>query len=361
MSKPIPSFFGLINSNRDFKQQSTWGKNQFNSSFPAALFCYMSSKNLSAKYIINRDNKIVVDEISFKDAIGLEWNDKNLFFSFESEFSNYHKYVTGKLPRVDLVILSNEKNVQISSFEIKLTAIPDNTTCDLAEEKYGSELVIRPDTIVYLALSLIHNQKLDKKKLNSIITSFISESLDFKSEVEMIINFPKFIDLTNELIKRFEINQNPIIMQPIWKTLGKSPKLAENCLDLFIWSDVAFLKFNLDICKFTKKTKTINRQMRSIIWLVKMLYDYSKDGHFSAETITNEYIYGSRNDKAFAVSGFITNFYMKCPELLKPRIKATEIKNIILGGGEKLLSPERRFDALVFSSTNIFDEINNKD
>lgn len=358
MKNESAGFFGLVNSNRDFTEQDTWGKNQFNSSFPAALFCYMASKDLCAKYITSNQSKNFVDEISFKNAIGLNWDSNDLFFSFESEFASYHQFVTDKLPRVDLVIHSISKNTQISAFEIKLTAIPDNSTCDLAEEKYGSELVIRPDTIVYLALSLIYNQKLDSNELNKLINSFLPKDLDFTDEKKMLEAFPQIVLLAREMVKLFEKKQHPLIMQPIWKTLGKSPKLAENCLDLFIWSDVAFMNFNIDLCKITKKTNAINRQMRSLIWLIKMLYDFSVHKHFSAEKITNQFIYGSRNDKAFAVSGFLTNSYMRSPELLKPRIKSAEIKNIILGGGEKMLSPERRFDALVFSSTNIFEEDN---
>lgn len=46
---------------------------------------------------------------------------------------------------------------------------------------------------------------------------------------------------------------------------------------------------------------------------------------------------------------------MSSPELTKPRVKKNEIKNIIKGGGEKLLSPERRFDAIVFSSPDLFE------
>ncbi|WP_242026087.1 HindVP family restriction endonuclease [Anabaena sp. FACHB-1391] len=32
--------FGLTHSNRDFSQRESWGKNQFNNSFPASLACY---------------------------------------------------------------------------------------------------------------------------------------------------------------------------------------------------------------------------------------------------------------------------------------------------------------------------------
>ena len=45
---------------------------------------------------------------------------------------------------------------------------------------------------------------------------------------------------------------------------------------------------------------------------------------------------------------------MSCAELVQPRIRKTEIKNIILGHGEKLLSPERRFDAILVNSPELF-------
>lgn len=62
----------------------------------------------------------------------------------------------------------------------------------------------------------------------------------------------------------------------------------------------------------------------------------------------------TKNDKAFASSGTITNKFMSCSELIKPRVKRDQIKEIILGGGQNLLSPERRFDAIIHNSPDIF-------
>ena len=42
--------------------------------------------------------------------------------------------------------------------------------------------------------------------------------------------------------------------------------------------------------------------------------------------------------------------WKSCPEDMMD-----EIKKIILGGGHKCLSPERRFDAILFFSTDIFE------
>lgn len=41
------SLYGIENSNRNFADPYYWGKNQFNSSFPIALTCYMRDQGLS--------------------------------------------------------------------------------------------------------------------------------------------------------------------------------------------------------------------------------------------------------------------------------------------------------------------------
>lgn len=86
-----------------------------------------------------------------------------------------------------------------------------------------------------------------------------------------------------------------------------------------------------------------------------MLYDFSQNGQFNHAKIIDELSYNTKNDKAFAVSGMVTYPYMTCEELKKPRITKEDIKNIILGGGQNLLSPERRFDAIIFNSPELFE------
>lgn len=46
---------------------------------------------------------------------------------------------------------------------------------------------------------------------------------------------------------------------------------------------------------------------------------------------------------------------MQSERLSKPIITKSEIKNIILGGGQNMLSPERRFDAILFNSPGLFE------
>jgi len=93
-----------------------------------------------------------------------------------------------------------------------------------------------------------------------------------------------------------------------------------------------------------------------MIWLFKMLKDYADTGHFNGSKIIDELSYNTKNDKAFSSNGLRTHPIMACPELTHPRITKGEIKNIILGGGQNLLSPERRFDAIIYNSPDLFKE-----
>jgi hypothetical protein len=85
-----------------------------------------------------------------------------------------------------------------------------------------------------------------------------------------------------------------------------------------------------------------------------MLYDFAKDRQVNHARIIDTLSYNTKNDKAFALSGRVTHQFMKGEILSRPRITREEIKHIILGGGQNLLSPERRFDAIIFNSPDLF-------
>lgn len=122
-----------------------------------------------------------------------------------------------------------------------------------------------------------------------------------------------------------------------------------------MWSNLAFTRLFIDAAKSELNSDKITRHKRCVVWLAKMLYDFANTSKINHTATIDEISLNTKNDKAFALSGSKTHQYMKSPELTKPRIKQEEINNIILGGGEKLLSPERRFDAIILNTPNLFD------
>lgn len=350
-----PSLFGIKHSNRDFSDRDAWGKNQFNSSFPAALSGYLASKNLENVYLkINENLEVIHDFIKTESLYGLLIDSENLFYSFESQFLPFQKFSIGNIPRVDLVTQNLIDGAVLKGLEIKLTALPDNSTCHLSEESFGCEIVVRPDTIVYLACSLFSFFENRKTELSEIIGESFDKISDWTEPSEIIPYLGEMIRVIDEISLKMLDFQSPLVIQPIWKTQGKTPKLAKNCLDVFVWSDLAFIRLFAKLAKSEMRENKITRQLRTLIWLFKMLYDFARDGQVNHARIIDTLSYNTKNDKAFALSGRVTHQFMKGEILSCPRITKDEIKHIILGGGQNLLSPERRFDAIIFNSPDLF-------
>jgi len=350
--------FGIKNTNRDFLNPQTWGKNQFNNTFPVALTCYLASKNLEPVYI-TLTNKLAVKHggISVEDIFGIAPSSENLFFGFEYEFKPYNSFVKGKLPRVDVVTINKSRDEYLRPLEVKFTALPDDQTSDLPEDEFGSEIVVRPDTIVYLALSLADAYKDNRKELLAFLDPVFRKKVDWTKSKQVAPLVPLIAESIDKVLLKNLSSQKPLVLQPIWKTNGKTGGLAKYCLDVFVWSDFAFTRPFLDIAKQKIRKEEVDRPHRAVVWLGSMLYEFAKNGKMNHQAIIDSMTYDRKNDKAFSVGGKYTHPYMKSPELLKPRITKEEVNKIILGGGQKYLSPERRFDAVIQSASDIFTRI----
>lgn len=351
----IPGLFAQPpgKSSRDYSKEKYWGKNQFNSSFPASLIAYMSSKNIMPVYLKTKDAEIVHDTISGKDLLGIDPLSPSAYFNFEAGYQAFEKYYVGDREKIDLVMMNSETECNLSGLEIKLTALPDSTTKRFEEERYGCEMVMRPPTICFLACSMCHHFNGDsgRKKLKDILGDI--PQINHWEEIDSVL--PHYDSILKSVIKvtqAIEGHQSPLVVQPVWKTPGGKSILANDCLDVFVWSNTAIVT----LCAQQKiDKKSISRFMRTIIWIYRMLFEYCVYGQFDYSRIVRLHSYNIANDKAFAASGSQTWPIMNCVELTHPRIGKDEIKNIILGGGQNLLSPERRFDAVIVNSPNLFD------
>jgi hypothetical protein len=356
--KDAPALFGIQHSNRDFSKVDSWSKNKFNSSFPAALLAYMGSKKISPVYLkLNSAGKVEIDHIGVKELFHFDALNKNLFYSFESVYTPFQPLLIENPPSVDLMLMDSKSKEVLAGYEIKLTTLPDETTCRLSEDLYGCEIVIRMPSIHFLACSIASIYKGNHKKLSKYFgKKGFGNVASYVEAAQINPHLGEIWKRMNDLILDNIGNQNPAIIQPVWKTKGKSTILADNCLDTFVWSDLAFTRLFMNEAVKSPEDRTVpvNRPTRALIQLFFMLNEFSVKGNFDPTDIFQKLTYTVKNDKAFSVSGTKTYKIMNCAELRKPRITKHEIKNIILGGGEKLLSPERRFDAVLVNSPELF-------
>ena len=349
-----PSLFGQKHSSRDYTNADCWGKNQFNSSFPASLVAYMYSRGLKPIYLCtNKKNEVVHKYIDAKTLFGIDPLGENTYYNFEAGYPPFEKFYIGEREKIDLVMQDYNTNDVLAGLEVKLTAIPDNTTKSLDESMWGCEIVMRPPTINFLACSICSNYTTlkGKEKLRNLLKN-VPQINHWEEIDEVLANYTKIEAAVLAVSADMCDKQRPLIIQPIWKTEGNKMKLQDDCLDVFVWSDLSIIQMccTEDSTNITK----LNRFHRTIIWLYKMLLDYVTYDTFDYKRIIRLQSYNLANDKAFALPGSKSHKFLDCAETLKPRVSKYEIKNIILGGGQNLLSPERRFDAVIVNSPDIF-------
>ena len=361
-----PGLFGQKHSNRAYGEGQGWGKNQFNSSFPASLVAYMSSKRLQPVYVcLDKKLKVVHKYISGEELFGLDPQSDNLYYSFETSFPPYEQYFIGlkKNEHIDLVLYSLEKGKEpLRGLEIKLTALPDSSTRNCEDEKQSCEVVVRNPTICYVACSICEHYKTTKQKqrLRELLSGV--PHIDHWNEQSSVgPHYTLIRDAVVRVMTDMVKHQAPIMIQPVWKTDTRS-RLTDDCLDVFVWSNIALMKICTDAEFVPKKEKdgsityNISRFNRTVVWLYRMLFDYvTYNNVFDYAKITSLMSSGGKNDKAFAANGNRTYTYLKSPELACPRIRKDEIKNIIQGNGQMLLQPERRFDSIIVNTPGLFE------
>ena len=350
-----PSLFGSEHSNRDFFDPYYWGKNQFNSSFPVALACYMRSRSIPLVYVTYRDELgTTISELDVSDVFGTNRPNSELYFAFESRFDPFANYVHDELPAIDLVICEKKREHKTRPLEIKLTTLPDNTTESLDEDKYGSELVIRSATTRYMALSMVRSLQKNLSQVREIFEPTLAKVRNWDSKPEMLQLAPRVLDALQNFLNEFKQLQTPFLMQPIWKTVGKTPVLVDNCLDIFVWSDYALTHLFLDSAKNALNHQGISRQLRAALRLSRFIYQSSLNAKVYQAPIFDGMLSDCENGNVISFPMTKLVKYMSCIRLICPAINKNEIKKIVLGGGHKLLTTKLDFYDVMFSS-NLFE------
>ena len=317
-----------------------------------ALACYMRDRGMPVVYIQHTQELTTrISEISVDRLFNTKIPNNQLNFQFESRYLPFRQFVHDELETIDCVVMYGENYLR--PMEIKLTTLPDQTTYHKEENEYGCEIVVRSATMRYLALSMAESLNDEFGDVRKIFTPSCMTVQNWNNQAELKERLPGILDCLNQFYTTYYKYQKPLLLQPVWKTIGKSPSLAEHCLDIFVWSDFALTKLFMDSA-MESGVQNISRHQRAALRLARFLFEVSGTSSVYQKPIYDGMPLGHQTDKEFAVSGAKTRQYMACDRLTKPKVSRDEIKNIILGGGQKYLSPERRFDAILYFSEDLF-------
>lgn len=346
-----PGLYGIENTNRKWKD--LFGKNQFNSAFPVSLACYMRDTGTKAVFLyLDDDLKVKSKEVSFDEIFNTDLPNDELRFDFESKYTPYQELAYDDIGGIDLVVKNGSDFLR--ALEIKLTVLPDNTTSKDPETGWGSEIVIRPASTSYCALGIVHSCQDVIREVRDLFEPVCHKVRNWSNHDEILNKKEDILNVLDEFQRKYSYKQKPFLLQPIWKTDGVNPALSENAFDIFVWSDFALCRTFLDR---SRDVTQITRFLRSSARLAKILYELSTRGKANIEEIYTEMAFGLQTDKEFAMNGKMTRDYMDSPRRVKPAMSKDVLTKIILNGGEKMLSPERRFDQSVyFTAAYLFDE-----
>ena len=343
-----PSLYGLENLNKDLAIAGSWGKNQFNNLFPMSLACYMRDHGIPMPYLkLGSGGNLSYTDTDVGEVFGSELSNRDLYFAFESKFKPFLRFLSDPLVSIDVVIRSKASQEDLRPLEVKLTTLPDNTTKDGRDEDYGSEIVVRDKTTRYLALSIADACEQYFQDIHAHFAPCCQHIRDWQNLAEMSNLLVGLIAALKEFLERYARWQRPLLLQPIWKTVGQSSEFAEDCLDIFAWSDFALTSLFMTGAQKIQKGK-ISRPQRAALRLVRFLWEVSSGNPVFQAPIYDDMTFGTLNDKEFSIAGKQTNRLMKHPRLTRPHFTKDILQEVILGGGETFLSPERRLDAAIF-------------
>lgn len=354
---PAPALYGIENSNRS--SENLWGKNEFNSTFPISLCCYMRDQNVHPVYVsvTSRHEISAGDEtIRVEDLFGTAESGAKVRFEFETQYDPYQDFSSSPIPHIDVVVRDQNENF-CRPIEVKLTVVPDSSTADDDERLWSAEIVVRPVSSAYAVMSLWESIKDNppvRQQIKDALDPICQNMQSWDHQQEIIGKRLQIASALKQALQLLQPHQRPYLMQPIWKTNGIKAELANQCLDVFCWSDLAVVKLPLtslygnDIPTDTERQpEKVTRTLREIARHVRCLYLLCTAGRFNYDLIYKGMPLGHQTDKAFAISGNQSIRYLYHSRLEQPHFPPDVLSKLILNGGEGRLSPERRFDAII--------------
>lgn len=338
--------FGIYHSNRPDSQH--WTKNCFNSSFPTALACYMMDQGINAIYaklgVVDGELKVVCDEIPIRDLFRCnDLQPQDLSFDFESKFMPYQEFAFDSIDGIDLVVKSTSGDF-LAPVEVKLTVLPTSATASKPEKDWGSELVVRTATTSYCAFGIWDEVKEHSGHVRDIFEETCSDIGSWTNDFEMSHKTANLRAVLDTFEKEYIDYQRPLVMQPIWKTQGQSPILADNAFDIVVWSNLAFSRLFIE----TANDKTMSRPMRASARMARCIWELSKSGKIRVEDIYRQMAFGQQTDKEVSVPGDRWRRYITTDRIITPAVSKDAINEIIQPGYIENLRPERRFDQTLY-------------
>ncbi len=300
--------FGIHQTNVD----TVVSKNRFATFFPVSTALYLSSKDRPIKYLRINNGELDVTEIMFERAIGVDSDRlKDVHWNSETHPKLFDK--SAEPPQMDMVPTLGGR--EMLEFEVKLTVVPTFNAQKI------TEMIVRQNTQFSLAERLAYRHR------NLVDVRPVDEGT-----------------LRNML--RHEECQLPFILHGLWRTVGTNMVLHEfNATDVLFISDFAYVKILLD--KLGNNPSSSSRVAKVVRLIRSWIANYVENG-------TMRYKEKKANVEHLKVTIYPTDHLGELKHHYRElRLPLKDVWNIVPEESIRKMSPERRLDAALFSTSLI--------
>lgn len=264
-------------------------------------------------------------------------------FDFEFKYEPYQAFAVDPIDGIDLVVRDIRGNY-LAPVEIKLTVLPTSATSVKPQSDWGSELVVRTATTSYCAFSIWDAVNDRHAHIREIFEDTCADIGSWTNDYEMSHKTSNLRRCLDTFEREYLDYQQPIVMEPIWKTEGQSPILCDDAFDIVVWSNLAFTRLFIE----TECGNTMSRPMRASARMARCIWELSRSGRIRVDEIYRQMAFGQQTDKEVAVPGDRWRRYITSDRILRPAVPKTALSEIIAEGYIDRLRPERRFDQTLY-------------
>lgn len=340
-----PKLYGIERSNR--YPDALWKRDNFQSSFAVALTNYMRDRGMPLNYVTTdehlrcRVTQIPVDAVY---GCGREWN-RELCFDFDTAPDPDVVGARG-LPPVDLQVRGS-RGESTSCLGVMVSVVPDASTKNSSPESAGPEMTLRTPSIAACAASIARGCRSYSDEALDILDPVCSGVSDWSRWDGVSDAIVPMVNAMNILERRFTHLQRPLVLHVLWRTDGNSPRLADEALDVFVWSDHSLSRLFMDR-DIVSSAVGPNRPQRCTAKLVRAVHSILSGEDPCVGDMMDSMGYGIPNDRELMVNGRCTNRYLQSRRLTHPAVGCEEICNLVSPGAEDMLVPERRLDSSLY-------------
>ena len=267
-----------------------------------------------------------------------------LSFDFDSQYPPFSE-IAGNVPKSPLVI-RDQDGKPLRRLDVMSSVVPDYTTKGLPPTMSGPEMNVKTDTAANLALSMATSLMPEKEKALEVLKGDIPDGVDWTSWESASTVADEVQGTLDELITVFNDLQSPFLLQSVWRSDDEDLYMADDAMDAFVWTDMAFSRLFLDAP--SRATGGMSRLKRCSVRVHRIMTLALSGERSDVASLMRGMSYGVSGDKEFMVNGRASNRYMACERLAKPSVSAEEVATLASKGFEAMIVPERRLDMSVY-------------